>query len=102
MKEYKVTGNISHIECSHFQSLIRIDDSRNEEQAPVLLTAIGNIEAYIDDVTSTDYEEKYMRKVFTYTEWCDIEKIEVLNEKDEVVKTITRATKKDEYSKWLD
>lgn len=102
MKEYKVTGNISHIECGHFQSFIRIEDLSNEEQAPVLLEAIGNIQTYIDELTSTDYEEKYMRKIFTYGHMCVIEKIEVLDSKGKIVKTITPGTRKDEFSKWID
>lgn len=102
MKEYKVKGNIGSVHCRNGEISVIINDLRNVEQAPVLLTVIGSIKEYINEIEGTDYEEKYMRKIFTYTSWCDLEKIEVLDENEKIVKTITSNTSKEEYSNWLD
>lgn len=107
MKKYTVIGNIGStiIKNRPFTNnediTIIVRDIWNEEQPPVMLTVIGSFQKYIKELTGHDYEEKYMKKKFTYTSWCDLESIEILDKKGKTIKTIFRDTPEKDFTKWI-
>lgn len=110
MKLYTVEGNISGVEITPLPTgkrnvLVTVKDIFNDEQAPVMLHVYGQLEDYVDEVTNTDSEEKYMTKRFTYDDMCYLQKIEVLKEDPKgsrVVKTIEIDTPRKEWANWID
>ena len=107
MKRYTVIGNIGSttIKREPFTNkediTIIINDSWDNEQSPVMLTVIGSFQKYIKELDGHDYEERYMKKKFTYTPWCDLELIEVIDKDGNTVKTISINTPEEEFSKWI-
>jgi hypothetical protein len=85
MIRYKLKGNISGFDN---KGLITIYNPHDYEQPPVLLRASGEIFKYINEIEGTDEEEKYHQKIFTYCSMLEIRKIQVLDENDNIVKTI--------------
>lgn len=85
MRRYKIKGNISGFDSD---GLITIYNLYDIEQPPVLLRASGEIFKYINEIEGTDEEEKYYQKIFTYCSILEIRKIQVLDENDNIVKTI--------------
>lgn len=67
MKTYKYVGSISSYQlCDCIDYNIELYNYENPTIPPVRVTADGDMFKYIDDLESTDDEEKYLEKEFYY------------------------------------
>lgn len=102
MRLYTVVGNITSAFHGEGNITVIINDIQNRKQPPVMLTAIGAFQKYIEKLNEKDYEEKYMKKKFTFTPWCDLDQIEVMDEDGKIIKIISRTTPEEIFTQWID
>lgn len=65
---FKVRGSVGSYGGP--ERLVTIDEAGTDK--PVMMQAYGDIMKYIDDVSSSDMEEKYMDKDFIYDGICQL------------------------------
>lgn len=102
--EYIYIGNVSgHASAPSEPNTLTVFlyDPADTKKPPAMLTAHGTLAQYIRELSSTDYEEKYMRKRFYFNSFCSLQKVEVLDYKTakHVVKTITEGS---DFSEFID
>lgn len=67
---------------------IIIRDRDNPLEPPVMLDVKDDLKKYIEELYKASLREEYMRKRFYFNEWCELRKIEVLDDGGNAVKTI--------------
>lgn len=90
MNEYSYVGNIDIISTDGRPGrsmTVVLYDFYDPYKAPTMLNTYGNLASYISELYGTDGKERYMRKRFTFSPFCTIKKIEVLDG-DKIVKTV--------------
>ena len=96
MTDYKYTGNIrmySEIYAPtgpHGPLSIIVYDLLNDRHAPTRLEVRFELAAYIRDLMTAPAgrQETVMRKRFYFNKYCELLKVEVLDDAGEVVKTV--------------
>lgn len=104
--EYTIKGTIKGLEYkgdTQYPNFIYIEANVFGIKTPVLLEVIGDsIPKYLHELYNTDCEERYMKKKFTYSAYCLCLKIEVLNENEEVIKTVDLYTDDTKFLNFID
>ena len=67
---------------------IIVRDRDNPAAPPVMLDIKDDLKKYIEELYKASLREEYMRKRFYFNEWCELRKIEVLDDGANAVKTI--------------
>ena len=67
---------------------IIVRDRDNPAAPPVMLDIKDDLKKYIEELYKASLREEYMRKRFYFNEWCELRKIEVLDDGGNAVKTI--------------
>ena len=93
MTDYIYTGSIrAYSELSEHGALLNIIvfDPLNDRHAPTRLVVRFELTGYVRDLISAPAgrREVDMRKRFYYNEYCELLKVEVLDDAGEVVKTV--------------
>ncbi len=69
-KLYRYTGNVSCHNIDHKGRVAHMDmvvrDIYDDSKAPTRLEVFGQLAEYINDLSWTDSEEKYLKKIFVY------------------------------------
>lgn len=93
MSEYAYIGGIDIISTDGRpgnEMTVVLYDINDPDKAPAMLKVYGNIANYIYELYGTDRAERYARKRFTFSSFCTLTKIEVLDG-DKIVKTVTES-----------
>ena len=99
MRKFVIEGQIYSLGYhSGFVYVIVGSYEHDDSIVPTMLEVGGTIKEYLNELYDTDYAEKYMRKRFTYTSWCSLVRVEVLNSVGQVIKTGCQGT---DFRKWI-
>lgn len=62
--------------------------ARDERIAPVMLEVRDEMKGYIADLLGNSFRETFMLKRFHFNQWCELRRVDVLDESFEAVKTV--------------
>lgn len=92
-REYSYEGNIRMMGWRSWipeVGQIIVEDRRDASKAPVMLDARDELKRYLELVRMQSQREDGMRKRFYYDQWCELRKIEVLDDDGNVVKVVNQ------------
>ncbi|MCD8142329.1 MAG: hypothetical protein LUD83_03495 [Clostridiales bacterium] len=80
---YKYEGNLSEHQLHHGKNGfdyadIVVGDLYDDDKFPIRLTVYGALANYLSNLSWTDYEEKYLKKVWYFDRTLTLRRVEVL------------------------
>lgn len=100
MRKFVVEGQVYSLGYHNGFAYVIVESYEHDDSiAPTMLEVGGTVKEYLNELYDTDYEEKYMRKRFTFTNWCTLVRVEVLNRAGHVVKKVEQDS---DFWSWID
>ena len=94
-KLYEYVGTVTtfcherNIKGESVLSYIELEELYNDEKAPIRITAPGAVGRYLEDLNSTDEEERYITCKYFYNRLLQLRRIEVPGDDFSPAKVIT-------------